>query len=151
MENESIDQRRIRVKDSENNWYLFLAMVVLISIIKSFSNEVPIILYLAALASYGSFVHATRMSKKSNEELWEMWENRWAERKQVFQIREAVENFTGNLLPVFLVSGFTDIFPIILAMIALIAGYRRGKKKWEAKQYYWHEFKQHEETYSKAG
>ena len=140
LENESMDQKYIRNKARKSVWHLFLMMALCIGFGQIFFDEVPGLFYLGAVVFYGFFLYETYMSRKTNDELWNIWEDRWKERRTLFQLRSSITESLQVLLPAILSANTSITISLIFLVIALVTGFRGGMKKWKAKQYYYEEF-----------
>ncbi|KHE71941.1 hypothetical protein [Halobacillus sp. BBL2006] len=142
IENESINQKSIRFQGRKSSWYFFLGIVIFIGWLQSYVGSVPPVVYVGCVFFYIMFLYETHMSKKSNEELWYIWEERWSGRKKLYQVRNAFSNGMGYLIPAFLSADIMWSMTIIFLIVAIISGYRNGGKKWEAKEHYLKDFKE---------
>ncbi|MBX0356094.1 hypothetical protein [Halobacillus sp. Nhm2S1] len=140
LKKESMDQKKIRNKARKSVWHLFLIMALCIGLGQIFFDEVPGLFYLGAFVFYGFFLYETYMSRKTNQELWRIWDERWRDRRTLFQLRSSVTNSLDILLPAILGANASWIMGAIFLVIGLVTGFRDGKKKWEAKEYYYEEY-----------
>ncbi|WP_281975802.1 hypothetical protein [Halobacillus litoralis] len=146
LEKESIDQISIRNKERKSAWYLFLTMALCIGVGQQFLDSVPGLIYLGAVVFYAIFLYETYMSRKTNKELWKLWEERWSEHKRLFQLRSSFGESLQVFLPAILMADYSGVMSIIFGVIALVTGFRSGDKKWRAKQHYYEEFQENNNT-----
>ncbi|SFK03461.1 hypothetical protein SAMN04487936_106235 [Halobacillus dabanensis] len=141
LEKESTNQQYIRNKARKSVWHLFLLMALCIGFGQIFFGHVPGLFYLGALVFYGFFLYETYMSRKTNEELWSIWEERWEGRQTLFQLRSSLTESFQVFIPVILSADAFAFMSLIFLIIALVTGFRSGTKKWKAKKHYFEEFK----------
>lgn len=142
LEKESVDQQYIRNQARKSVWYLFLVMAGCIGLGQLFFSEVPGLFYLGAVLLYGVFLYETYMSRKTNEELWRKWEERWRERRTIFQLRASFSESLHVLVPAILSVDTSLFMSGAFVLIAFVTGFRNGSKKWRAKEYYYEEYVQ---------
>ncbi|MCA0982920.1 hypothetical protein LCL89_02545 [Halobacillus yeomjeoni] len=139
IEQESFNQKKVRLKSMKNSWYGFLGFVLLIGSMQTYSNPVPVILYLFILIIYIDFIYQSKMSRKPNDELWELWELRWSDHKLLFQIRNALSNTFWGIVPM-VYDPLLWWVTLIIALGGGVKGFLDGGKDWEAKNYYYEEY-----------
>lgn len=140
MEEESLNQRNIRLKLKKNTWWNFLGFVLMIGVIQSLSEkDAPPLLYLATYGVYFVFLYHAKMSKKTNWELWQLWEVRWSERKRLFQCMTALTTAFMGVIPILFNQSLWWI-TFIFIIFGMGKGFWDGGKEWEAKKYYYEEY-----------
>ncbi|MGR9049772.1 hypothetical protein ACQ4XT_14205 [Halobacillus faecis] len=140
LKQESVDQKKVRNKARSSMWHLFLLMVLCIGFGQIFFKMIPGLFYLGAVIFYGFFLYETYMSRKTNEELWQIWDERWRDRRFLFQFRSSLSKSLEVLFPAILGANASWMMFGLFLAIGLAAGFRQGIKKWKAKMHYYEEY-----------
>ncbi|MEC3884808.1 hypothetical protein VKA52_13825 [Halobacillus sp. HZG1] len=140
LKQESVDQKKVRNKARSSMWYLFLLMVLCIGFGQIFFNMIQGLFYLGAVIFYGSFLYETYMSRKTNEELWQIWDERWRDRRFLFQFRSSLSKSIEVLFPAILGANASWLMFGLFLVIGLATGFRQGIQKWKAKEHYYQEY-----------
>ncbi|WP_226579618.1 hypothetical protein [Halobacillus litoralis] len=140
LEKESINQRIIHNKARRSMWHMFLIMVACIGLGQLFLKEVTGYFYLGALLFYSLFLYQTYMSRKTNQELWKIWEDRWRDHRVLFNVQSSFIESINVIIPAILSADFSWVISGIFTALALFTGFRNGQNKWKAKEYYYKEY-----------
>ncbi|MBN8234795.1 hypothetical protein JF544_06020 [Halobacillus kuroshimensis] len=137
LDEESLDQISIRMKSRKAMWYNFLVMAFLVGVSQLFFESVTGIIYLAAMLFFGLFLYETLMVRKTNEQLWQIWEERWLERPFLYSLRSSFSQSAQVWLPAIITTDFSWVMAAVLSVFSLGVGFYSGFQRWRAKNYYY--------------